>query len=964
MRCSPRLVEIVRTASEEVMRERCQSLYMGTFVFGCVAMVVACGGDPAPGTDGANALVDAVPEPAGANCPFGGTKITAGIDTNGNGILDAAEVRATGTSYVCDGRGTDSLVKTGQEPNGANCPFGGIRIETGLDADNNHALDASEIDAAATSYVCNFAPSGSISPSTGIAVTVKSVSKAAAQPITVRFTLKDDRSFPLDISGAYSQNLAIQPRFALSYFTKDQTTGIVSPLSVYTKSTSASAPAGQPTSYNPLGTAAGHGTLIENGLGAGDYTYTFPTTSTPNGPVAVAYDATKLSETHVVWIQVSRQTDAVFTANANTFYAANEPYYFIPSGTGTPLVREIVAQSSCDNCHAKFKAETTASAAFHGGGRVNAGMCNVCHNPGRTTNPLADSSSFVHRIHNGENVATANLFHGIAATYPRDIRDCNACHADAAQGAQAQTNPSTKACNGCHDYVSFTNSASATCMILGRLERGLDGKPLPCNHVAGPQPETACVTCHGPSGGFAAANYHRPVAKPDPNNAWLVPGGNANTHASFVAAGDYVPPGAAIITYDVKSVDAVLDTTVTPNVKRPQITFKLKNGGVGVVFQTFAPSASPPVTELMPNFVGSPSVYFAFAVPQDGNPTPTDFNASASGYIKKIWDGSATGTGAGTMTGPDANGYYTIKLTGVQIPSTATMLTGGVGYTYSLASAPPLVQTNVAAYPWTPNVPADGKAQGGLSVPAPNVFKVATGYTGRRPIVDNEKCNSCHGTLGVNPNFHAGQRNNGPTCSFCHNPNRTSSGWSAGSKYFIHAVHAGRRRTVDFTWHATAAGPGYDEIEFPGTLNTCTTCHLPNTYDFTSATSLNAIAGMQLTTVATGVYDTNPLTNSTYYTVSPYVVADGATSYGNGFSYNAATNVTTEAAGTTLVLSPITGACSSCHDSAIAVDHMKANGGQFYSSRATVLGLGASREQCMLCHGPGRTAAIGIVHQR
>jgi hypothetical protein len=37
-------------------------------------------------------------------------------------------------------------------------------------------------------------------------------------------------------------------------------------------------------------------------------------------------------------------------------------------------------------------------------------------------------------------------------------------------------------------------------------------------------------------------------------------------------------------------------------------------------------------------------------------------------------------------------------------------------------------------------VPADGRAQGGLSVPPPNVWKVATGFTGRRAIVDNAKC--------------------------------------------------------------------------------------------------------------------------------------------------------------------------------------------------------------------------------
>jgi OmcA/MtrC family decaheme c-type cytochrome len=951
-----------------IMRTHSQSLFIssagirGTLIIAAVAAcsVAACSGDPgSPGNAGANALVSTSPEPAGMHCPYGGTKVEVGVDSDGNGALDPSEVKATGTSYVCNGIGKNSLILTTAEPNGNHCPFGGTRIETGVDTNNNNTLDASEINTAATSYVCNVAPSGTISPSTGIVVAVKpgGVSTSTSVPITVRFTMKDDRGFPLDLAGGYSQNTAIQPRFALGYFTKDPTTGIVSPLTVYTKSASAAAPAGQPTSYNPLGTAPGNGTLVENGLGAGDYTFTFPTTSIPNGPMAVAYDPAKLDATHVIWIQASRQTDGVFTANANTFYAANEPYYYVPSGAGTPLVREVVSQSGCDGCHAKFKAETTASTAFHGGGRIDAGMCNVCHNPGRTTNPSANSATFIHRIHNGENVATANLFHGIAATYPRDIRDCSSCHANAAQGAQAETNPSIAACTGCHDYVSFTNSAPDTCGLGEDLVR-IGGKPVPCNHVGGPKPDTACVACHGPSAGFAAANYHKPVAPPDKNNLWFVSGGNANTNASHVAAGGYVPPGASVITYDVKSVSTVPDA-VTPAIKRPQITFKLKNGGADVVFQIYNPAATPPVTELMPDFVGSPSVYFAFAVPQDGNPTPSDFNASASGYIKKIWDGSAIGAGAGVLGGPDASGYYTITLTGVQIPATATMLTGGVGYTYSLSSTPPLLQTNVPAYPYRP-----AKLQFGLSVPAPNVWKVATGYTGRRAIVDNAKCKSCHGALGVTPTFHAGERNDGPTCSFCHNPNRTSSGWAAGSKYFIHAIHAGRQRTVPYTWHAASVGPGFDEVEFPGTLNSCTTCHVPNTYDFTNPTNLNAVPGMELTTVATGKYNTDPLTNSTYYTVSPYVVADNVTDYGVGFSYNAATNATTEAAGSTLVLSPITGACASCHDSSVAIDHMRANGGQFYSQRSTVLALGASREQCMICHGPGRTAAIGVVHQR
>jgi OmcA/MtrC family decaheme c-type cytochrome len=784
----------------------------------------------------------------------------------------------------------------------------------------------------------------------GITAAVKAsgVSTSVTDPITVRFTLKDDRGYPIDLNGVYSLNSSIQPRFALAHFTKDAS-GNVLPLSVYTESGSTP----QPTMYNPLGTT-GAGTLVENGLGAGDYTYTFPAATTTNGPVAVAYDSSKLDDTHVVWIQASRQTDLTFPTDANTFYAASEPYYFVPSGNGTPLTREIASQDQCNNCHNKFKAETVTTAEFHGGGRVNVGMCNVCHNPGRTVNPLADSASFVHRIHNSDEVATANLWHGITITYPQDTRNCNACHANAAQGAQALSHPSVIACQGCHDYVSFTDSAPATCGVSGTLGVGTDGKPLPCNHFAGPQ--TDCASCHGPTGGFPSTKYHKPVAPPDPGNLWNG-GANANTNASYVAAGGFVPPGADVITYQVKSVDVVSDA-VTPTIKRPQVTFKFQRNGADVVFPTFVAAS---VTELMTNFVGSPSAYFAFAVPQDGNATPSDFNASASGYIRNIWNGSATGAGAGTLVGPDGSGYYQLTLTGVQIPTSATMVTGGIGYTYSLASTPPLVQTNVVGYPWTPGAP--GQAQGGLSVPAPNVWKVATGYTARRAIVDTAKCNACHGALGVTPTFHAGQRNDGPTCSFCHNPNRTSSGWAAGSKYFIHAIHGSRERTVPYTWHAQAAGIGFDEIGFPGTLNSCTTCHVPNTFDFTNPTNLAAVSSELLSTVATGKYDTNPLNNSTYYTISPYVVADGVTDYGTGFSYNAATNTTTQAAGTTLVLSPLTGACSACHDSTAAINHMQQNGGLFYAARSTALAPTTPPEQCLICHGPGRVAAIGTVHQ-
>ena len=72
---------------------------------------------------------------------------------------------------------------------------------------------------------------------------------------------------------------------------------------------------------------------------------------------------------------------------------------------------------------------------------------------------------------------------------------------------------------------------------------------------------------------------------------------------------------------------------------------------------------------------------------------------AASGYLRSIWNGTATGTGAGTLTGPDADGYYTVTLTGVTIPDSAVMLTGGLGYSYNVTSTLPLTQTNLAELP-------------------------------------------------------------------------------------------------------------------------------------------------------------------------------------------------------------------------------------------------------------------------
>lgn len=112
-----------------------------------------------PGATGKQSLISVTTEPAGANCSAGGQKIEHGVDDDNNGTLEAGEV--DGTAYVCNGiDGLASLVATASESPGANCAFGGTKVTSGVDDNDNGTLDAGEVDA--TAYVCNAKPIGTL----------------------------------------------------------------------------------------------------------------------------------------------------------------------------------------------------------------------------------------------------------------------------------------------------------------------------------------------------------------------------------------------------------------------------------------------------------------------------------------------------------------------------------------------------------------------------------------------------------------------------------------------------------------------------------------------------------------------------------------------------------------------------------------------------------------------------------
>ena len=88
---------------------------------------------------------------AGATGPQGPIGLTGPAGPTGA----AGATGATGLQGPSGNNGLNQVVKTTIEPAGANCTAGGIKIEFGLDNNNNGILDVAEINASLTKYVCN-----------------------------------------------------------------------------------------------------------------------------------------------------------------------------------------------------------------------------------------------------------------------------------------------------------------------------------------------------------------------------------------------------------------------------------------------------------------------------------------------------------------------------------------------------------------------------------------------------------------------------------------------------------------------------------------------------------------------------------------------------------------------------------------------------------------------------------------
>ncbi len=179
----------------------------------------------------------------------------------------------------------------------------------------------------------------------------------------------------------------------------------------------------------------------------------------------------------------------------------------------------------------------------------------------------------------------------------------------------------------------------------------------------------------------------------------------------------------------------------------------------------------------------------------------------------------------------------------------------------------------------------------------------------RRLGVNIGKCNACHDASGAGLAFHGDNRTSDATvCALCHNPNATDIRRRPSDpattpdgkreetvdwKRMIHGIHTGRDLAQGLVLYGFGGSVNdYSNVGFTGNSQNCETCHDPGTYRTEDAALTLA------STIDSGADPTDPDDD--------------------------------------LNISPITAACSSCHDDMIARDHMILNGGSFQVTDANV----------------------------
>lgn len=240
-----------------------------------------------------------------------------------------------------------------------------------------------------------------------------------------------------------------------------------------------------------------------------------------------------------------------------------------------------------------------------------------------------------------------------------------------------------------------------------------------------------------------------------------------------------------------------------------------------------------------------------------------------------------------------SDGTYTYEITGLTIPAGTESDHGALAIQGKLCSA----DGNLGD--------CDDENFSSVNIKSSHQFfsQTALSNEGRRVVVTNETCGSCHGDQALN--YHGSRNDLEGQCQLCHNPNMiadsTSSNPSlatADYKHMIHGLHSAQRE-------------GYEDLVYPGQIGNCAQCHTSND---------NGVLTAAL-----------PLSTA----VQPLAL--------NNDTFTSATAAI----------------CSDCHSSDSAKNHMTQQGAVFMGTKADAT---AGTESCATCHGQGASADVLAVH--
>ena len=302
----------------------------------------------------------------------------------------------------------------------------------------------------------------------GYKITLNGVVVGADRKPVATFTIQDGKAQPRKLA-----NLDSNPSFVIAYIKKDAASEITQYVNYNTSSVT-----GTPYVYNGKtvqpklatwptrpGTDSG-GAFAE--VSPGKYTYSFRNALPAN------YDT---KATHSVGVYTSRGTRE---------FVSNAVLDFVPDGSPVVTTRQLVNINNCNACHDQL--------AFHGGTRVEAKLCVLCHtsqNVDPETGNSVEMQVMIHRIHSGARLESVlsgtpyyiignrqSVFDYTKVGWPQDIRNCTTCHKDAPNADEYKTKPTIAACTSCHEKwdpvkgVNHDVSTEAECVTCHKADTG------------------------------------------------------------------------------------------------------------------------------------------------------------------------------------------------------------------------------------------------------------------------------------------------------------------------------------------------------------------------------------------------------------------------------------------------------------------------------------------------------------